>query len=128
MAVDWNRYRDTVNRLINKYGRPLTFINESGPALATKPLGAPAAPLVVSNIMGVYVRPSGYIKLGESDYMDPGMWPEAEKIALVLPSRVHDYTKFTKVRDTDGLEYKIFKTEMLQPGPVPLLVYIGMRQ
>jgi hypothetical protein len=55
--------------------------------------------LEVPNVMGVFVRPSGYIKLGESTAMDPGMWPEADKIVLVLPSLEHNFELFTRVLD-----------------------------
>lgn len=125
MTVDWARYRATVKRLIDKYGRPLTFVNDSGPATVSDPLGPPAARLEVPDVMGVFVRPSGYIKLGESTMMDPGMWPEADKIVLVLPSLTHDFETFTRVLDTvQG--YKIYKTELLKPGPVPILIYVGL--
>ena len=77
--------------------------------------------------MAVFVRPSGYIKLGESFQMDPGMWPEADKICLVLPSLTHDYETFTRVIDEDK-GYKIYKTELLKPGTVPILLYVGLKQ
>lgn len=127
-GVDWGRFRATAERNINKYGRLITLVNDAGPANAADPLGPPAARLEVPNIMGVFVRPSGYIKLGESFYLDPGLWEEAEKIVLVLPSLTHDFAKFTRVVDTDGLGYKIFKVEELKPGPVPILLYLGLRQ
>ena len=127
MAVNWNRLRATVNRLVNQYGRPITLINDQGPADNSKPLGTPGTPVEV-NTIGVYVRPSGYIKLGESFAMDPGMWPELDKIVLVLPSLTHQFEKFTRVRDADGSGYKIYKVEALAPGPVPLLLYLGLKQ
>lgn len=127
MAVDWAKYRETVTRMIAKYGRPVMLVDDAGPADPTDPLGPPSARTELSNTMAVFVRPSGYIKLGESDQMDPGMWPEADKICLVLPSLTANFDDFTKVVDTDGKEYKIYKTELLQPGPVPLLIYIGLK-
>lgn len=128
MVVDWQRYRDTVKRNIDKYGRLVNFVNDAGPANASDPLGPPAARLVVPDIKAAFVRPSGYIKLGESTMMDPGMWPEADKIILVLPSLEHDFEKFTRVIDQkDSQGYKIYKTEMLQPGPVPILLYVGLK-
>jgi hypothetical protein len=130
MGVDWNAKRATVKRMIDKYGRPLTFVNDSTAADPNDPLGAPAARLEVSNVMGVFVRPSGYIKLGESTAMDPGMWPEADKIVLVLPSLEHNFELFTRVLDNavgSGAQgYKIYKTELLKPGPIPLLLYVGL--
>lgn len=126
MSFDWTRARSTVERLINQYGRKVTFVNDAGPANPADPLGPPAARLEVPDIMGVFVRPSGYIKLGESTMMDPGMWPEADKIFLVLPSLEHDWTQFTRVIDQDQ-GYKIYKTELIQPGPVPVLAYIGLK-
>lgn len=128
MAVDYNRTRATVDRLIKAYGRPVTFVNDAGPLDVSDPLGPPAARLEVPGIMAVFVRPSGYIKLGESSQLDPGMWPECDKIMLVLPSLVHDFSKFTRVIDTDGQGLKIYKTELIQPGSVPLLIYVGLRQ
>ena len=127
MAFDWARSRATVDRLIKTYGRLVTFVNDAGPADDTDPLGPAAARSELPNIPAVFVRPSGYIKLGESTMMDPGMWPEADKIILVLPSLTHDYSKFTRVLDTDGKGYKIYKTELLQPGPVPVLIYVGLK-
>lgn len=128
MAVDWNRHRRRVNEAVNKYGRPITVIDDQGPSDNTKPLGARKSRVTVPNVMGVFVRPSGYIKLGESFYMEMGMWEEAEKIVLILPSLTHDFARFTRVKDGDGQEYKIFKVEELRPGPVPLLLYLGLRQ
>jgi hypothetical protein len=126
-GVNYERTRKTVERMVNKYGRNITLINDQGPADPTKPLG-PAASSYEVTTKGVFVRPSGYIKLGESFYMDPGMWQEAEKIALVLPSLTHDFARFTRVRDIDGQGFKLYKVEELRPGDLPLLVYIGMKQ
>jgi len=128
MTVDFNRMRATVERAVNSYGRSVTLVNDSGLASASDPLGPPAARLEVSGIKGVFVRPSGYIKLGESFYLDPALWEEAEKIVLVLPSLTYDFAKFTRVVDSDGSEYKIFKVEELRPGEVPVLLYLGLRQ
>jgi hypothetical protein len=128
MAVDYGRTRKTVERMINTYGRVITMVDDALPSDSTDPLGPPAAPTVVPNIKGVFVRPSGYIKLGESFSMDLGLWPEADKIVLVLPSLVYSFDKFTKVLDTDGMGYKIYKVEELRPGDVPLLLYLGLRQ
>lgn len=127
MAVDYNRTRQTVERMINTYGRLITLEQEVGPGDPTKPLKGAGPSVKIPDVMGVFVRPSGYIKLGESFYLDPGMWEEAEKIVLVLPSLTHDYAKFTRVIDGDGKGYKIFKTEELKPGNVPLLIYLGLR-
>lgn len=125
--VDWNRTREFAARMINQYGRPITMINDQGPDEQDKPLRGPKEP-IKETVMGVFVRPSGYIKLGESFYMEQGMWPEAEKIALVLPSLTHDYATFTRVLDSDNKGYKIFKVEELRPGPVPILLYVGLKQ
>ncbi len=128
MAVDYNRARATVERMINAYGRLITLIDDKKAADPTNPLGPPAAPTVVSDVKAVFVRPSGYIKLGESFYLDPGMWEEAEKIALILPSLTNDYERFTRILDNDGKGYKIFKVEALTPGDVPIMLYLGLRQ
>lgn len=128
MAVNWQRSRDLVTKAVTNYGRPITLINEAGVSDANDPLGPPGAPLTVTGVMAVFVRPSGYIKLGESSYMEVGMWEEAEKIALVLPSLTHDFARFTRIVDMDGQGFKIFKVEELSPGPVPILLYLGLRQ
>lgn len=128
MAVDYNRSRALVEKMVNQYGRPVTLVNDQGAADSTKPLGKPKPRLEVSGVMGVFVRPSGYIKLGESFYMEIGMWEEAEKIVLVLPSLTHDFATFTRVVDSDGKGFKIFKVEELKPGPIPILLYLGLRQ
>lgn len=132
MAVDYLKTRDTVKRMIDAYGRPITLINDSPPADNTDPLGPPGVPTIVPDVVGVFVRPSGYIKLGESFYMDPGMWEEAEKIVLILPSLTEDYARFTRVLETDSygqeVGFKIFKVEELKPGNIPLLLYLGLKQ
>lgn len=127
MTVNYNRTRATVKRLIDAYGREVTMVNDQGPAVVSAPLGAAAPRVEVPKIKAVFVRPSGYIKLGESFQMDPGMWPEADKIFLVLPSLEHDFQTFTRVLD-EGKGYKIYKTEMIKPGMIPLLLYVGLRQ
>ena len=128
MAVDYARSRATVEKLINEYGRLITLIDDKKAANPANPLGPPAAPTVVSNVKAVFVRPSGYIKLGESFYMEMGMFEEAEKIALVLPSLTDNYERFTRILDNDGKGYKIFKVEALTPGDVPILLYLGLKQ
>lgn len=126
-AVNWQKTRDLVQKTVVKYGRPITLVQETGPDDDEDPLGPSGTAVSVSNVMGVFVRPSGYIKLGESFYLDPGMWEEAEKIVLVLPSLEYNFARFTRLTDTDGLSYKIFKVEELSPGPVPLLLYLGLK-
>jgi acyl-CoA hydrolase len=128
MAVDYNRARALAERMINQSGRTITLVNDAGVFDPTDPLGPPAARLEVSGIKGVFIRPSGYIKLGESFYTDPALWEEAEKIVLVLPSLEHNFAKFTRVLDSDGSGYKIFKVEELCPGDIPVLLYLGLRQ
>lgn len=127
MAVDWTRTRATVKRMIDLYGRPITLVNDAGLADSNDPLGPPAARLEVPGVSAIFVRPSGYIKLGESFQMDPGMWEEADKICLVLPSLIYDFAHFTRVIDTDSQAFKIYKVEDLTPGPVPILLYLGLR-
>lgn len=128
MAFDYDRARATAERIVNSTGRLITLINDQGPADQNDPLGAQKPPIIVTGIKGVFVRPSGYVKLGESFYMDPGMWEEAEKIVLILPSLTVDYSKFTRIRDIDGKGYKIFKVEELRPGDIPILLYLGLKQ
>ena len=113
--------------MINLYGRTITVVNDQGPADPTQPLGGPAPRLEVSGIKGVFARPSGYIKLGESYFMGPGMWEECEKICLVLPSMTHDFAKFTRIVDFDSTEYKIWKVEEIRPAEIPLLLYLGLK-
>lgn len=128
MAVNWQRSRDLVTKAVNNYGRPITMLNDTGPLDVTNPLGGPGQPQAIQGVMAIFVRPSGYIKLGESSYMEVGMWEEAEKIALVLPSLTYDFARFTRIVDADGQGFKIFKVEELSPGPVPILLYLGLRQ
>ncbi len=127
MAVDWTRTRATVERMINQYGRTIQLIDDAVAADSTDPLGPPGVPTTV-DVKGVFVRPSGYIKLGETFQMEVGMWTEVDKIVLVLPSLTQHYEKFTRVIDSDNTPYKIFKTDSLAPGDVPLLLYLGLRQ
>ena len=129
MAFDYQKARNTAERMIRENGRKITLVNDQGAADSTDPLGPPAARVEVPNIMGIFVHPSGYIKLGESFYMEQGMWEEAEKIVLVLPSLVHNFSKFTRLVDSkDDSGWKIFKVEELGPGDVPILVYLGLKQ
>lgn len=125
--VNWQKTRDLVKKTVDRYGRPISLEQEQGPVDADKPLGPQKPPVRVDGVMGVFVRPSGYIKLGESFYLDPGMWEEAEKIVLVLPSLEYDFSKFTRVIDEDNIGFKIFKVEQIKPGPVPLLLYLGLK-
>ena len=77
MAFNYARARQTAEKLIKASGRKITLVNDSGLANPNDPLGPPAARLEVPDIIGTFVRPSGYIKLGESFYMEQGMWEEA---------------------------------------------------
>lgn len=127
MAVDYHRMRAIVEKMIDQYGRSIVLINDSESDDPTDPLGPPKPP-TSQTVRGVFVRPSGYIKLGETFTMELGMWPEADKIVLVLPSLTINYEKFTRVEDSDRSGYKIFKVDSLAPGDVPLLLYLGLRQ
>lgn len=125
VAGYWERKRLRVQNAVLTKGRPFTLIQDQGPDDPSDPLGPAKSPVEVQTY-GIFVRPSGWIKLGESFYIDPGLWQEAEKIALVLPSLTYDFARFNRAKD-EGESYKIFKIEELKPGPIPLLLYIGMK-
>lgn len=122
------RYLLLANRMINKHGRFITLVNDAGSVDPNDPLGPVSPRLEIPNIKAVFIRPSGYIKLGESFQMDFGMFTEADKICLVVASQTNDYAKFTRVLDKDGSGYKIYKVEELAPGDVPILLYLGLKQ
>ena len=127
MAVDWNRYRKIVDDAMKKWGRPITLIKDAGPLDPSDPLGMPGVETVVSNIQAVFVNPVGNTSLGIARYISPGLLENSEQIALILPSRVHDFKRFTRCTD-GGAKWKISQVDELKPGPVPILLYIGLRQ
>lgn len=130
MAYDYTDDVAFALEMIAEYGRAILFVKQSStPGNPAKPLHGPtAAPLVVPDIMAVFVEPSSVIRLGAAVNQNPGLWKETTKIALVAPDGTNDFTTFTTITDTDGSGWKIEHTEELKPGDTALLYYVGVRR
>lgn len=125
MSVNWNRFRHSAKTMIDKYGRNVTMLKAGALLDANKPLGGHQPATEVGGVKAVFVAPGSNQNLGYAKYMSPGLLERAEQIAIVLPSLIHDFRGFTGMRD-DGSVWKIDTVDELKPGPVPLVLFIGV--
>lgn len=130
--VDYVKLQKTAIRLIKKNGREITLIglNETA-ADPSKPWNGPAAggetDLIVS---GVFVPPNtvrqfGLTALGEgTEFRD--LITLSEQVIIIAQGDI-DIRTFTDVLDR-GERWGIIGMQVLRPGPITLLSFIGVRR
>lgn len=105
MAFDYAPSVAFAQRMIAKYGRPVTFVRYKDTlGDAAKPLHGPAAPIVaerVDNVIATFVEPSSLQSLGINTTRAPGIWGNTTQIALVAADGATDFTQFHAVLDPD---------------------------
>lgn len=120
----------TAQRLIKANGRSVTFIrHDQSLADSAKPWQGPtdarATPNDTSVQDAVFVDPTEASKLGiASNQSDLVM--NSEQIMMLSPGAV-DLTTFQEVLD-DGTYWKIMVIQLLRPGSVAALAFVGVKR
>lgn len=129
MAYDYSSDVAFAQEMVAEYGRPVTMVKDvPGTVDASDPLGAPDDdPETVANVLAVVVYPSGLVNLGLS-VRSRELMKEAEQIAIVAADGVNDFSRFTRIIDTDGSVWAVRSTEVFKPGDTTLLYYIGVNR
>lgn len=128
--ADLTKLVATAQRLIKANGRSVTFIrHDQTLGDVAKPWQGPtdarAKPNDTSVQNAVFLEPSSAPKLGISTEQSD-LVMNSEQIMMVSPGTV-DLTAFQEV--LDGTTYwKITTIEVLRPGAVTLLAYVGVKR
>jgi hypothetical protein len=136
---DYSRAKEVADRLIARFGRPITLKQWSRtPADPTRPWrGAaptvgdpPAENRLTLSLHGVFVPPNqvrifGLSALGDStEYVD--LMTFSEQIIITYPGD-NDVRSYMVVND--GVQdYGVTAVQILKPGPEQILAFIGVRR
>lgn len=129
--VDYVRLQATALRLINENGRAITLVRKSRtPADANEPWNGPTGMDTSLSLVGVFVPPNsvrefGLPALGEgTEYVD--MLRFSQQIVIVAP-QANDVRGYEIVRDR-SVDWGILATQVLRPGDLTMLAFIGVRR
>ena len=123
----------TAKRLINKRGRSIELIRlDESAANTSRPWkGPPSTPSETTpQLRGVFVPPNtvrqfGLSALGLGTQLED-MISMSDQVIIVAQGEV-DLRIFTEVLD-DGVRWGIFASQILKPGDVTLLGFLGVRR
>jgi hypothetical protein len=130
-VVDYNRLAATALRLINKNGRSISFVklNET-PADSDRPWNGPVAGETTIDLKGVFVPPNTVRQFGLTALGEGTEWKDlvtfSEEIIIVAQGEV-DLREYTKVVDRTE-RWGIIGMQVLRPGDVTLLAFVGVRR
>lgn len=129
--VNYVRLAKTAERLINKNGRTVTFRKTLVDPDNEKPWNGSDAGFLDIPIKAVFVSPTttqqfGLSALGEGTQYDD-LFKHIQLTAMFSPGD-HDIRQFTSVIDTDGSEYGVIAYQLLNPGDIKIIGYLGMRR
>ena len=120
----------TAQRLITENGRSVTFIrHDETLADAAKPWDGPASARGVPDETfvtdAVFVQPASAVRLGMT-MEQADLVVQSEEIMIVAPG-ANDLSRFQEV--LDGSTYwKITLLEVLKPGALVVLAFVGVRR
>lgn len=131
--VDYVRLAAVSKRLIEANGRKLIMIRPNEVAGdINKPWNGPmdTAKQTTVTISGVFVPPNtvrqfGLTALGTGTEFED-LIAYSEQVAIVYPED-HDLKQFTFMRDS-GIDWNIIGLQVLRPGDIQLLAFIGVRR
>ena len=128
--VDYVRLAATAKRLVETNGRAITFVRPSEvPDDPNEPWGGSTGAETTLPLFGVFVPPNtvrqfGLTALGQgTEFQD--LISMSEQIAIVFPETT-DLRQFTQV--DDGERWGIIGLQVLKPGPVQILAFVGLRR
>lgn len=130
MARDWTSVINLANRLIERNGRPVQFVQNVKQAAAdpdkpwrkTSALGTDT----IQTLNAVFV-PDG-AGLG-FEAMDTNLFREAEQICIVAPelNATYDLAEYHQVVEANSRSWRYTGVKKLQPGDTALLYIIGLK-
>lgn len=130
MTKDYSGTLATARRLVNNFGRQVTFLQLASGAPGTEPdkpwrgsAAQRAAPVAQTTADAVAVPPSDGTRLG-LNLSQPELLKSAEQIFIVAPPEV-ELDPFHLVQD-GGQDYRILFIEKLRPATVTLLYFVGV--
>ena len=120
---NYTQMKKTAERLVYSYGRKITLqcvaASDTDEDNITKSIEIDAV-MVLPN----QVRIFGLSALGESARPDPQI-VETESVYIVVPTnQVGDIKQWNQIMD-QGKCQRIMATQLLNPGELPMLAYIG---
>jgi hypothetical protein len=131
MAINYVKLQATALRLINENGRAITLVRKSRtPADANEPWNGPTGADTTLSLTGVFVPPSsvrefGLPALGEgTEYQD--MLRFSQQIVIVAPE-ANDVRNYEILQDRSD-DWGIVATQVLRPGDLTMLAFIGVRR
>lgn len=131
---DYTRTAATADRLITKFGRPVTFINPSDtPVDPTRPwdgntsAGDTSVTLNAVMVPPNTVRQFGLTALGEgTEFRD--LVTFSQEILIAYPED-NDLRQFNHILDgTPPVRWTVIGLQVLKPATVQLLAFVGVRR
>lgn len=129
---DYNAIAQRVMKKIEKYGRPILLETLYNTAPIQKPwAGNEGGDPSYKQVNAVFVPPKavsryGLAALSESnEYIDFTVM--SDQVAIIGMVGLSELTTYHKITD-NGVFWKIVGSQVLRPGAVPLLGYIGVRR
>lgn len=130
--VDYVRLASVANRLVQENGRPISFIRlNEVPADSSNPWDGPGPGGETSlSVYGVFVPPNtvrqfGLSALGEGTEFED-LVTFSEQIIITSQGEI-DLRQYTKVED-GGIRWGIVGLQVLRPGLVTMLAFVGVRR
>lgn len=129
--VDYVALTAIAQRLITENGRLATFVAfDNVSANITKPWEGPDDPRTTPVASDVYsvvnVEPSGTVALGSSQKVTD-LAKRSEKILIVSAGVQVDMSIYDEVID-ESVTYKIEGIEILRPGSITVLSFVGLKR
>lgn len=129
MARDWTSVINLANRLIERNGRPVQFVQNTQTVADTdKPWRNTAAEGddVIQTLNAVFVPDGSGLGF---EAKDMNLFREAEQICIVAPElgSTYDLAEYHQVVEANSRRWRFSGVKKLQPGLVPLLWIIGLK-
>lgn len=128
--VDYVKLAATAERLIRLNGRLVSFVRKTEvPLDPLKPWKGNTAGETLLTVSAVFVPPNtvrqfGITSLGQgTEFID--LITFSEQIAIIYQADA-DLREYTTLRD--GVDYNILGIQVLKPGPINMLAFIGVRR
>jgi hypothetical protein len=122
----YEELKQVANELIFEAGRTVSFIQlDSTPDDTATPWenSTPRTGQTSVSLKGVFVEPESSIQLGES-YVSKDLVKRSTKILIVEPGD-NDLSTFDEIND-GGVKWKIEGVEILKPGTVTIVGFVGV--
>lgn len=130
--VDYVKLSATATRLLMKNGRTINLIRKDQTAAdPAKPWDGTGVADTLTPIKAIFVPPNtvrqfGLTALGHGTEFED-LIARSEQIAIVNP-KVLELRDYIKVQEADFTEWGIIGLQVLKPGDIQLLAFIGIRR